>query len=108
MALSDYVLARGETLDDLQKSVLAYAADGFVPSGGIQADAAQGMFVQPMIKGDVSGGIAGAVPDAGPTTAGLVKQGTHVADAQVDNSDAGAKVNALLSSLRTAGVIASS
>jgi len=60
MALTDYVLARGATLDDLQKSVLAYAADGFVPSGGIQADA------------------------------------------QVDNSDAGAKVNALLASLRTA------
>ena len=45
MALTDYVLARGATLDDLQQSVLAYA---------------------------------------------------------------GAKVNALLSSLRTAGVIASS
>lgn len=57
MALTDYVLARGATLDDLQQSVLAYAADGFVPSGGIQADA---------------------------------------------------QVNALLSSLRTAGVIASS
>lgn len=38
----------------------------------------------------------------------VLARGATLDDLQVDNSDAGAKVNALLASLRTAGVIASS
>lgn len=46
------------------------------------------------------------VPDAGIGTKGLVKQGAAVADAAGETPTA-AEFNALLSSLRTAGIIAS-
>lgn len=41
------------------------------------------------------------------TTAGAVKQAALVANANVDNSDAGAKINAILASLKAAGIMAS-
>ena len=47
-----------------------------------------------------------SIPDAGASTKGLVKQGAAVADA-VGETPTATEFNALLASLRTAGIIAS-
>ena len=47
-----------------------------------------------------------SIPDAGASTKGLVKQGAAVADA-VGETPTATEFNALLVSLRTAGIIAS-
>ena len=47
-----------------------------------------------------------SIPDAGASTKGLVKQGVAVADA-VGETPTATEFNALLASLRTAGIIAS-
>lgn len=43
---------------------------------------------------------------ASTSTAGVVKKAATVSNANVDNSDAGAKINAILGSLKTAGLMA--
>lgn len=43
---------------------------------------------------------------ASATTAGVVKKAVTVTNANVDNSDAGAKINAVIASLKTAGIMA--
>ena len=52
--------------------------------------------------------VAGALPEASLTVEGTVKQGAAVANITpaVDGTTAGTALNALLASLRTAGVIA--
>lgn len=43
---------------------------------------------------------------ASTTTAGVVKKAATVPNANVDNSDAGAKINAVIASLKAAGQMA--
>lgn len=66
MALTGYQIVRGIDLDELERKVIALAADNYVPYGPVSYNSEVRQFWQTMIIGDVAGGYIPPTPDPEP------------------------------------------